>query len=485
MVSTDVVVVLPGIMGSTLGLKEGDRPASEKMIWAVDAGAIWRGATGLGPSIKDFALPAGIGDGHPGDGIEPVGLMGDVHVIPGLWTPIRGYDTLPAQLRKLGYDEGKGNLVLFAYDWRLSNRYNGARLASTVGPVLERWRGQGGEYAGAKLVLIAHSMGGLVSRWFLEECGGAEITRKLITLGTPWRGAAEAVGQLINGVRKEIGPISLDLTGFARSLPSLHQLMPEYACIDTGADFAKTTETTLPELDTAMVSDAMSFHTTLQQRERARPGALDDTHMLVGTRQPTATTVRISDGHAETYQDFHGQNDFGDSTVPLAGAVGLDQELDTNRIVRIAENHGNLQNNGPVLDEVTEILGARPTRPRLLAPVELRVGLPTLVLTSEALLVDVTVEGEPAPVVTVTVRDEGKRVVARRRPRLSEGHGLARIDGLGAGLHTVTVSGPKGSDVLPVTAATLVWRAPATSTPARKAPAARSASSARRASSGQ
>ena len=141
--------------------------------------------------------------------------------------------------------------------------------------------------------------------------------------------------------------------------------------------------------------------------------------MLVGTRQPTATTVRISDGRAETYQDFHGQNDFGDATVPLAGAVGLDQELDTNRIVRIAENHGNLQNNGPVLDEVTEILGARPTRPRLLAPVELRVGLPTLVLTSETLLVDVTVEGEPAPAVTVTVRDERKRVVARRRPRLS------------------------------------------------------------------
>ncbi len=462
MVSTDVVVVLPGIMGSTLGLREGDQPASEKLIWALDAGAIWRGATGLGPSIKDFALPAGIGDGHPGDGIEPVGLMGDVHVIPGLWTPIRGYDTLPAHLRQLGYDEGKGNLVLFAYDWRLSNRYNGARLAKTVEPVLERWRAQGGEYAGAKLVLIAHSMGGLVSRWFLQECGGTEITRKLITLGTPWRGAAEAVGQLVNGVHKGIGPISLDLTGFARSLPSLYQLMPEFACIDTGSDFVKTTETTLPELETAMVTDAMGFHTRLQELERGQGAALDDTHMIVGTRQPTATTVRIADGRAETFQDFHGQNDFGDATVPLAGAVGLDQQLDTNRIVRVAENHGNLQNNAPVLDEVTEILGARPTRPRLLAPVDLRVGLPTLVLTSEILAVDVTVEGDPAPAVTVSVRDERKRVVGRRRPRLADGHGVARFDGLGPGLHTVTVSGPRGSDVQPVTAATLVWRASAT-----------------------
>ena len=108
MVSTDVVVVLPGIMGSTLGLKEGDRPASEKLIWALDAGAIWRGATGLGPSIKDFALPAGVGDGHPGDGIEPVGLMGDVHVIPGLWTPVRGYDTLPAAPAQARVRRGQG-----------------------------------------------------------------------------------------------------------------------------------------------------------------------------------------------------------------------------------------------------------------------------------------------------------------------------------------------------------------------------------------
>ena len=280
--------------------------------------------------------------------------------------------------------------------------------------MLERWRAQGGEYAGAKLVLIAHSMGGLVSRWFLEECGGAEITRKLITLGTPWRGAAEAVGQLVNGVRKGIGPISLDLTGFARSLPSLHQLMPEYACIDTGGDFAKTTETTLPELDTAMVSrrDELPHDAAAARAGPARAPWTTPT-CSSGTRQPTATTVRISDGRAETYQDFHGQNDFGDATVPLAGAVGLDQDLDTNRIVRIAENHGNLQNNGPVLDEVTEILGARSTRPRLLAPVELRVGLPTLVLTSGTLLVDVSVERRTG---ACRQRDGARRAQAGRGP---------------------------------------------------------------------
>lgn len=464
--STDVVVVLPGIMGSTLGLAEGGKPASEKMIWAMDAGAIWRGATGLGPSIKDFALPAGIGDGHPGDGIEPVALMPDLHVIPGLWTPVRGYSDLPAHLRTLGYDEAKGNLVLYPYDWRLSNRYNGARLATVVEPVLERWRAQGGQYADARLVFVCHSMGGLVARWYIEQCGGAALTRKLVTLGTPWRGACAAVEQLVNGVHKGIGPLSLDLTAFARSLPSLHQLMPEYACVDTGADFAKTTEVALPEVDAAMVADAMAFHTTLQQSEQARGvAALDATHMIVGTRQPTATTVQISGSTAQTFQDFHGQNDFGDGTVPLAGSVGLGEQLDTNRIVRIADNHSNLQGNAAVLDEITEILAARPSRPRQLGRVALRVGLPTLVVSPEVLRVDIAVEapaGNAPSTLGVVVRDENRHKAARAQVRVGGGVATAVFDELPAGLLTVTVSGGRGEDVDPVNAATLVWRESAT-----------------------
>jgi triacylglycerol esterase/lipase EstA (alpha/beta hydrolase family) len=75
-------------------------------------------------------------------------------------------------------------------------------------------------------------MGGLVARWYIEHCGGAGHTRKLITLGTPYRGAAKALLPLINGVRKDLGPLAIDLSLFARSMPALHQLLPTYACID-------------------------------------------------------------------------------------------------------------------------------------------------------------------------------------------------------------------------------------------------------------
>lgn len=38
------------------------------------------------------------------------------------------------------------------------------------------------------LVLVAHSMGGLVSRWYIEKCGGDKVVSKLIMLGTPNNG---------------------------------------------------------------------------------------------------------------------------------------------------------------------------------------------------------------------------------------------------------------------------------------------------------
>lgn len=255
MTNTDLVIVLPGIMGSTL------KGPNDKLVWAPSGGAILRAIRTFGRSIKDCQLPDGIGDDHPGDGIAPVALMPDVHAIPGIWTPIKGYDRLLALLNRLGYREQQpgddappANLVPVPYDWRLSARYNGRWLARVVEPALDRWRSQGGRCADAKVVFVCHSLGGLVARWYIEKCGGAEITRKLITIGTPYRGSAKAVEQLVNGVSKGIGPLSVDLTAFARSLPATYQLLPEYACIDSGGQLLKVTggcpNSALPESPT-------------------------------------------------------------------------------------------------------------------------------------------------------------------------------------------------------------------------------------------
>lgn len=471
MTSNDLVVVLPGITGSTLGVRGDDgSPASEHLIWAPSGGAVWKLLTG-GQSILKKALPEGIGDGHPDDGVEPVGLMPDVHVLPGIWTPIRGYDVLIGALEQQGYQQGgagrPANLIAFAYDWRLSNRYNGERLKTVVEPALEQLRAQGGAYADSKAVFVCHSMGGLVARWYIEKCGGAEVTRKLITLGTPWRGATDALEQLVNGVKKGIGPLSVDLTDFSRSMPSLFQLLPEYACISNAGDWAKTTEVSVPNVSTAMVADAMAFHTDLQAAEAARPASHTMTHMVVGIRQPSQTTVTFQDGHAVTSTTFGSDDDYGDGTVPLTGAVGLGEALDTNLAVRVPEQHTNLQCNQFVLDQVQEILTAQPVRRREITDTSLRAVVPDLVTAGQPLEVAFDLESDdvnadpPQKAVTVTVRSAKGTVLATAEPKLRDGHGRASFADLPPGTHTVTLggSGP-ASTVRPVTSTTLVWPEP-------------------------
>src|SRR4029450_1069790 len=130
-------VVLPGILGSTLS-HDG------VLVWAPSAGSVLRAIRTLGRSVLNLRLPDDIGDEDPGDGVEPVALMPDLHLIPGIWTPLKGYDRLLARLRSIGYrepggdpDGRPGNRAPVAYDWRLSNRYNGRRLAAIVEPALD------------------------------------------------------------------------------------------------------------------------------------------------------------------------------------------------------------------------------------------------------------------------------------------------------------------------------------------------------------
>ena len=316
----------------------------------------------------------------PCDGVEPAGLMPDLHVLPGIWTAVKGYDQLLARLRRLGYREPgpsapAGNLIPVAYDWRLSCRYNANRLGTIIEPALQRWQDQGGSYADARVVFVCHSMGGLIARWYIEKCRGADITRKLITLGTPYRGAARALGQLVNGAHPGLGPLRLDLTRFARSMPSLHQLLPEYAFIQQGGDLAKTTGVTLPELDTAMVTDAMRFYTELHDAEAKRPDSLTATHAIVGTTQPTATTARLTSGHIELLDTYRTRTLRGLDRADRC-RLRADVPMDSNTLRRVPDKHGNLPRKTAALDEVEGILTAKSIIVKAAKPVALRVDAP-------------------------------------------------------------------------------------------------------------
>jgi pimeloyl-ACP methyl ester carboxylesterase len=439
---TDLVVVLPGILGSTLRDKDG-------VIWEVSGKAALRAVLSLGRSLQRLKLPAGIGDEHPQDGIEPVALMSDLHVIPGIWSPLKGYDRVTKRMNSLGYTVEKGNLILFAYDWRLSNRYNGALLARRVDEALDRIG------PNAKVSFVCHSMGGLVARWCVEQCGMAERTAKLITMGTPYRGAASALEQLVNGVRKGLGPLAIDLTEFARSMPSLHQLLPEYACIESPSGLVKTTETTLPELDTKMVEDAAAFHGALTD------SFADRTYAILGGKQPTATTARIADGKVTCYRTYEGNDLYGDATVPAVGAARRGLALSSNTLHRVTEQHTSLQDNAAVLDAVESFLTSKEIVPRNVTATEPQVSVPDLALTTEDLEVTVELKDTTPRALKVALLNEQGKQVESRSPAISESMNIT-FGGLAPGAYYVQVSGISvGAPVVPVTSAVLVMDCPA------------------------
>lgn len=449
----DLIVVLPGILGSTLA-KDG------KLIWAPSAGAILQAITTMGQSIKTMELPEGVGDEHPDDGVLPVDLMPDLHILPGLWSANIGYDALLNWLRSKFHlivapqdDPNRfANLLPIPYDWRLSNRYNGRRLKSIVEPALEKWRSQHPTMANAKVTFICHSMGGLVARWYIDREGGAEITHKLITLGTPHRGAFNALEQLVNGAHVGLGPFAWKLTRFARSLPSLYQLLPEYACIETSQGLAKTTETQVPELAASRIDDAMRFHAELDE-------ALVhdyDFHPIVGFRQPTKTTARFEHGHVVPVYTIEGHDEGGDGTVPRLAATPARFRPDHPTIRSVAERHGALQSNRTVLDELEFVLGARSEPYRVGGQVGISVTVEELIMCGEPLVLSATPSDGSRTRLCATVTSEAGRKFASVQLEPSR---PATIDQLPPGGYTITVGavGTAATRLAPVTCSILVW----------------------------
>ena len=90
--SNDLIVVIPGITGSTL-TRDG------KEIWSSKPTTVLAALATFGRQIRKLQLPSDIGDQTPDDGVETAALISHLHFIPGLWTPIHGYDKLVERLR--------------------------------------------------------------------------------------------------------------------------------------------------------------------------------------------------------------------------------------------------------------------------------------------------------------------------------------------------------------------------------------------------
>mgnify|MGYP001325738148 CR=1 FL=1 len=458
-VTNDLIVVLPGIMGSTL-VKDG------REVWSASAGAIVRAICSFGKSVRALTLPPGLGDDDPRDGVTAGRLMPDLHVIPGLWSVSLGYDRLLARLRAIlrpPDDGSRGernppNLLPVPYDWRLSNRLNGRRLKRVIEPALERLRALGGRFADARVTFICHSMGGLVARWYVEQEGGREIARRIITLGTPHRGALKALRDLSGGVRKELGPLGLDLTAFARSLPSAYELLPSYACVSAGNGLVKLTETAVPGLDAELLAGAAAFHAAM---ESGTAGDAERATLVpvVGIKQATHTTATIADGILMPLDTIDGVDERGDGTVPRLAATPAWLPPDDPAVHWVAARHGALQRNDAVLDHLEGILTAQPIVHRGAGLLQVGVRIPELVFAGERASIEAWLDGEERPPLMVEVRDERGRRVDRAMLTPCGGAYRGDIGSLPPGGYVATVRGYGAAvaHVQAVEAPFLVW----------------------------
>jgi len=178
---------------------------------------------------------------------EPVilipGILGSWN-ISGRWQidPIfHTYDNLMEALIAAGYRESslgqdQPTLFTFPYDWRADNNI-------TAGLLKEKIR-QVKEITGAdKVDLVAHSMGGLVARSYIQGDGYQDDVDQVIFLGTPHLGAVESYlkyeGAYFQSnfvpLQKYLFQVEaatqgyLDLTDYIRvQVPTVEQLLPIY-----------------------------------------------------------------------------------------------------------------------------------------------------------------------------------------------------------------------------------------------------------------
>lgn len=450
----DLIVVVPGILGSVL-------ERGGKQIWGLSTQAVIGNLISLGRNIQHLALPQGIRDEEPDDCVSATRLLPDLHMLPGLWT-IDGYGKLVAALKSwFTLNEASatepGNLLLFPYDWRLSNVASACKLAEGAWRELDRWR-KHTRNPEAKLLLICHSMGGLIARWFLEVMGGREVTRQLITIGTPYQGSVNALRALVNGLSLGFGPLSLKLTDLVRSLPSVYQLLPTYPCLDLGDGQLKTlADADVPDLERCRVTAAAEFHRAIAKQVE-KSGSDYEIIAIKGNVQPTAQSALLRDGRLKAINSYKGSDLSGDGTVPRPSSHPPEWNSDT-RAVFAAQIHASLQNTDGVLYQLFGCLTGN--MGRFMGGERIGVELPDLVSVGNPLPIRAQAEaGDPTLALQAMVESEDGVVVRESQLLMTDGRGgyHTQFLGLAAGTYRVRVeSAVPERPVDPITSVSLVW----------------------------
>lgn len=98
---------------------------------------------------------------------------------------VHGYGAAGAVFEPLRCEVEK-KLGVATVDFTYRSTASFARITADLARLLDRLA------EGRRLDLVGHSLGGLLSRWYLQEMGGARYVDRIVTLATPHAGTASA-----------------------------------------------------------------------------------------------------------------------------------------------------------------------------------------------------------------------------------------------------------------------------------------------------
>ncbi len=249
------VIVIPGILGSKLKDIRTDQP-----VWGafVSGAADPQSDQGLKLITAPYVYPDGslTNWSH----VVPDGALEQVRLsLLGIPLSVKAYADIVSALNAGGFREeqlGENNELFyndthytayqFDYDWRMSNADNAARLFDFVQDVRARVAKEyaqkfGIKDADIKVDIVAHSMGGLLTRYMLRygdqgmpddgtdpvlDWSGTLGVERVILVGTPNAGSAYAFRELLQGKNYGLPILPYYSPAVLGSFASLYQLLP-------------------------------------------------------------------------------------------------------------------------------------------------------------------------------------------------------------------------------------------------------------------
>ncbi|MEM1186316.1 MAG: hypothetical protein AAGI53_15100 [Planctomycetota bacterium] len=243
------VIVIPGILGSKLIDTE-----SGTQVWGAFTGDFANPTKPDGARLIALPMEEGVPLADLTDEVWSDGALDTVEIkLFGIPVELSAYFEILSSLgvggyrdRQLGesgaiqYGAGHYTCDQFDYDWRKDVSQHAADLHEFVTSVSEYVAEERGLDEPVKVDIVAHSMGGLVARYYLRygptplpddgslppvTWEGAKYVKRLIMVGTPNAGSVLSLTQLIEGYK--IAPILPDYnSAILGTFPSIYQLLP-------------------------------------------------------------------------------------------------------------------------------------------------------------------------------------------------------------------------------------------------------------------